>query len=106
MWAPPRAPRLAALPPSHQKFFILVEFHDARFLVPVRDEKGAIRQPGDVRLAAKRLVGWTGFLNVRGPRGIAGHLGVSLGRGVQRADGLQKFFAVVAENADDFVAII
>ena len=41
-----------------------------------------------------------------GRAGVAGHLGVPLGRRVQRADRLEKFLAVVAEYADDFVAIV
>jgi len=44
------AARRGALTPGHQELAVLVEFHHARFFVPIGDEEGAVRPKGDVGL--------------------------------------------------------
>src|ERR1700680_3328811 len=91
VWPHLLAAGLAPLAPRHQELAVLVKFHDARFLVPIGDEEGAVRQPRDVGLTAEGLAGRTGLLDVRRARGIAGHSCVPFGRRVLRADGLEQF---------------
>src|SRR5882762_5200118 len=97
---------LAPLAPGHQEFSGLIKFHDARFLVAIGDEEGAVRQPRNVSLTAEGLACRTGLLDERRSPGIAGHFRISLGCRVQRADRLEQFLAVVAEHPDDLMTVV
>src|ERR1700680_2703769 len=63
----------APLAPRHQEFAGLIKFHDARFLVAVGDEEGAVRQPRNVGLTAEGLACRTGLPDHRRAPGIASH---------------------------------
>ena len=72
--------------PVHQELSVLVEFRDARAVVTVRDEQGAVRQPGKKRRPVE----------MRAVRAFYGG----------RADGLHELLHVMREDVNGVHVIV